>query len=109
MRSRMPGDVEHREREAELGNAHRVAFADRMRERGDGLALRPVDRHAAAAAGALEDLRDAAHVVGMVVRGEDGGELQPLALEVLEHRVRLAGIHDGCVARLAQRPDVVVL
>ena len=48
-------------------------------------------------------------MVGMVVRGENRRELEPLTREIVEHRPRLAGIDHRGVRRIAQRPDVVVL
>jgi hypothetical protein len=43
------------------------------------------------------------------MRGENGGELELLARGIVEHRPRLAGIDDGGVRFIAQRPDIVVL
>ena len=100
MRSRMPGNVEHRERRRRVRECAPCRLRDRVRERGDRLALRPVHRHVRARGARRSG--DAADVVRMVVRGEDGDELQPLACEVLEHRLRLAGIDDcGVSARCA--------
>ena len=65
---------------------------------GIGSLLRPEDRHAVAA----QQLGDAADVIGMVMGGEDRGELQLLAREIVEHRPRLAGIdHRGVASRCA--------
>jgi hypothetical protein len=101
----MTRDVEHREGDAELRDRHRIALGDRMGERRDGFVLWSIHRHAIF----FQKLRDAADVVGMVMRGEDRGELELLALQIVEHRPRLAGIHHRGVRRVAQRPDVVVL
>ena len=57
----------------------------------------------------LDELGDAADVVGMVMRGEDRGEPEFFARKVVEHGMRLAGIDDCGVGRVAQRPDVVIL
>ena len=105
MCARVPGNVEHRELDAERREAHLVAAADRMRESGDRLVARPIDGNAVA----LQQLGDAADVVGVVVGGEDRGELELLAREIVEHRLRLAGIDHRGMARVAQRPDIVVL
>jgi hypothetical protein len=49
-------------------------------------------------------------MVRMMMRGEHGREREPLAREIIEHRLRFAGIDDGGgVRRVAQGPDVVVL
>ena len=105
VRARVAGNVEHGERDAELRHAHPVSFRDRMSERRDRLAARAVGRHVILPA----QLGDAADVIGVVVRGEDRRERKLLALQVLEHRARFAGIHDRGVRASTQRPDVVVL
>jgi hypothetical protein len=99
-------NIQHREREAELGNAQTPSPTGS--ERGV-LAARPVTGRAAVRPPPGRALGNAADVVRMMVRGEDGGELQALAREVLEHRPRFARIHHRGVARVAKGPDVVVL
>jgi hypothetical protein len=48
-------------------------------------------------------------VVGVVVGGEDGGQLKLLAREIFEHRTGLARIDDRGVRGGSQRSYVVVL
>jgi hypothetical protein len=103
------GNVEHRKRDAELGNAHFVALGYGMGERRDGLVSRTVDGDRIF----FQQLRDTADVIGMVMGGKNRHQLELLAREILEHRPRLARIDHGGAARvgpaLAQRPDIVVL
>ena len=47
-------------------------------------------------------------MIGMMVRVEDCRELELFPLEVIEDRLRIAGIHDRGAALVAQRPDIVV-
>src|SRR5437660_1244286 len=104
VRARVAGDVEHREAHPKLGDADAIAFTERLRERRNRLVARAVYRNAVV----LHELRDAADVVRMMVRGEDRRELELLAPEIVEHRPRLAGVDDRGMRLVAQRPDVVV-
>src|ERR1700690_3414946 len=101
----MPGDVEHREFGAKLGDPYMIAFGHRIRERRNRLVLRTV--HGARAT--EKDFADASHLVRMMMRGKDGGQLQPLGGEILDHGPRLAWIDDRGMGRISERPDIVVL
>ena len=74
-------------------------------ERGNRLAARTV--HWDAAAG--EQIGDPADVIGVMMGGEDGAQFQPLALQVIQHGLRIAGIDHCGVMTVAQGPDVIVL
>src|SRR5204862_3456099 len=89
---------------AKLRDADAIAFTEGLRERRDRLVLRPVHRYASV----LQQLGDAADVVRVMMRGENRGELEALAREIVEHRPRLAGIDDRGMRVVAQRPDIVV-
>jgi len=101
----MPGNVEHREFGAQLGDLYMIAFGHRIRERRNRLVLRTV--HGARVTS--KDFGDAAHMVRVMVRGKDGRQLQVFGGKVIEDRLRFARIDDGSVGRIAQRPDIVVL
>jgi hypothetical protein len=90
---------------AELRDADAVALGNGLGEGRDRLVARPEHRHALA----LDQLGDAAGVVGMVVRGEDRAQTKLLAREIIEHRPRVARVDDRGVARITQRPNIVVL
>jgi hypothetical protein len=105
VRARVSRDAEHGKARAELGEGHGVALGDRPREGGDRLAPRPVHRDREM----LQQARDAPDVVGMVMRGEHRRERELLSREIIQHRLRVAGVDDRGVRRVAQRPDVVVL
>jgi len=49
-----------------------------------------------------------ADVVGVVMGGKDRDELQVFLGEIVEHRLRVAGIDDRDSGAASQRPDVVV-
>lgn len=53
---------------------------------------------------------DAAHVVAMVMRGQDGAGFQPVGRERREHGRRVAGVDDGRVPAVGchDQPDVIV-
>ena len=56
----------------------------------------------------MQQIRDAAHMVAMMVGQQDGIELKPERLEPLQHGGRLARIHDEAVIFVSDQPDVVV-
>lgn len=63
----------------------------------------------------VEQIRDAAHMVAMMVGQQDGIELKPEGLELkpeglepLQHGGRLARIHDQAVIFVSDQPDVIV-
>ena len=86
----MAGHVEHDELEAEGGDARAIAARE----------PRALDRHPIARgtehfrAGRRNQRRDAAHVVGVVMRREDRLELQSVGSEHREHRAGIARVHD---------------
>ena len=86
------------------GNDDLVALAQRMRAPGNRLPRRSVDGHLPA----LEQRAVAADMIAVMMRADDRGELELLALEIVDHRRSVAGIDDGRGAAFAQQPDVVV-
>ena len=52
---------------------------------------------------------NAANVIGMVVRANDGGEFESRGVQVFNHWSRVARIDDGRVASIVDNPKVVVV
>src|SRR5439155_24137350 len=104
VRARVPGNVEHLERHAQLLDGDSVSSADRMRKRRDRLAARPVYRNRVS----FPKLRDTSDMVLMMMGGEDRDQLQLFGREIVEHRLGLTGVDYRRAARVAQGPDVVV-
>ena len=57
----------------------------------------------------VQQLLNAANVVGMVMGANDGCELQAIGREVIQHRYCIARIDDRSVTFLVDDPEVVVL
>ena len=93
MASRMTGHVEHRELESDARNRDRVAFREDARNARDRLAR----RSEYGGRPAREERAIAADMIAMVMRVHDRGELELLAIEVREHRGRVAGIDDAAI------------
>ena len=86
------------------GHARDVAVGQRLRASADRLPRRAEHRHGES----RQQRRDAADVVAVVMGDEYRRQPEALAIEVLEHRVGIAGVDDGRVAARAQQPNVVV-
>ncbi len=56
----------------------------------------------------MEQIRDATHMVAMMVSQQDGIELKPERLKPLQHGGCLSRIHDQAVILVSDQPDVVV-
>ncbi len=102
---RMPGHGEDGEAAVTAGRLDRLTTAQRPVDAADRFCCRPEYLGTMV----CQQLGNAALVVGMVVRDEDAGESQPLALEDLEHRACVAWIDHRCRSAFAQQPDVVIL
>src|SRR3981081_3876513 len=105
MRTRVPGDVEHFEGKAQFRTRALGAAANRMGERGDRFAARSVHRNRVS----LQNIRDASDMILVMVGGKDRDQLQLFGREIVQHRLSLARVDYRRTARVAQRPDIVVL
>src|SRR5881296_3468047 len=76
-----------------------------MGERGDRLAARSVHRNRVS----FQNLRDTSDMILVMMGGEDRDQLQLFGREIVQDRQGLARVDYGRAARVAQRPDVVVL
>ncbi len=101
----MAGHGQHVEVQRQGLDPDAIAVPDAVVGHGDAF----VHRGVAGQPEAFPQRLGAAHVVGVVMGGEDRGELQLLAREIVEHRPRLAWIDDRGMCCIAHRPDIVVL
>ncbi len=105
MRARVPGNVEHLERHAQLFDGDPVSAADRMRKRGDRLAAGSIHRNRVS----FQNFRDASDMILVVMCGKDRDQLKLFSREIIQDRLGLARVDYRRAAGVAQGPDVVVL
>ena len=97
-------NVEHVEADVERVDAYRVAFDQRLIDAVDVFLEGPEYRYRVPCQQGIE----AADMIGMVVRDKNGGKLQRLAIEVVQHGPGVARIHHDCVTAIVHQPDVVI-
>src|SRR5688500_3403702 len=104
MGARVSRNFEDAERDTEMRQREAVAFAYRIGDPVDARIAWPIDRNG----GMLQQRAVAAHVVGMMMRIEDGDEIEALALEIVDHRRRIARIDYRGTTLVADGPYVIV-
>ena len=99
------GGVGAGELRADCGEPERFGVGNGLGKGRHGIGLRAVH----GARRRTQDFCNAAHVVRMVVGGEDGGQREPLGGEVIENGLRLARLDDSRLSRIAQSTDIIAL
>lgn len=99
-------DIQHLKLGIQRRQFYRVAIVQRVGQHVN-LCLfcsRAIDRHG----GMCQQFADAADVVVMAMRDQDGAELRASLLQIVEDGAGFTGIHHGDLVTLAQGPDVIV-
>jgi len=105
----MPGHINDLEGEFEIRDDDAVAFNQRLRSRRNALTGWPIDWYFSTDIQKVQQMINAADVIGMVVRANDGGEFEARGVQVFNHWRRVARIDDGRMATIVDNPQVIVV
>ena len=104
VRAGVPGNFQRRHVDVEVRQHEALAVGETHGDLGDAFVVRTEDRDC----GPRQQRGVAADMVGMVMGVEYGHQFQFFALQVVEHRLRVARINHGGVTGVADDPDVIV-
>ncbi len=105
MPERVPGRFHYAQAEVQRGQFDHVILAHRLMGKRVLFPMRRIDGDAWPG---VDQLRNAACVIVVVVRDEDRSQLQAVRLQRREDGSRISRVDNGCLAIIANEPDIVV-
>ncbi|GMV28895.1 MAG: hypothetical protein AMXMBFR59_10200 [Rhodanobacteraceae bacterium] len=101
----MSRQIDHLQAQAGRGKVDDIAADDAVCRSGDALIVRGVHVDGIVRA----QLGNAADVIAMMVRNEDGAQLQIEPMQRIDHGARVAGIDNYRAAAVMGQPKIVVV
>ena len=103
------GYIEHVQRQIEEGHCDAVAFSQGLRTCRNALGCRAVYGNFSAQLQRLQKILNAADVIAVMVRANDGNKLQIIETQIIENRCRIARINHCRVFTVVDDPKIIIL
>lgn len=109
MSGRVTGHIEYAECEVESGHHDAVAFAQGLRARRNALGGGAVHGNFSAQLQRLQKILNAANMIAVMMRANDGNKLQTIETQIVENRRCVARINHCRVFTVVDDPKIIIL